>query len=286
MRLATLNKRAHLITEAGGIDIARASDGRFQPNLKALLARLEDLRTWVAGTELEFDPSLSAARLLEDLTPLDAPIADPDQIFAIGLNYRAHSAETGLEVPDEPMIFTKFPSAIGKPSAEVALPTPTCDWEVELVAVIGRGGRDIPESDALTCVAGYCVGQDVSERTLQFAHTPAQFSFAKSFPNFAPMGPWITTPDEVDIGRLNIGCRYQAGTLQSGNTKQMIFGVAKLVSYISRVCELRTGDLIFTGTPDGVGMGYSPPRYIQPGWVISSEIERLGRLSNRFEVAS
>lgn len=286
MKLASINNRTHLITAAGGADIARASGGQFPADMKSLLGQLDALRAWVGGAEMGFDPSLSEAQLLADLSPLDAPIVNPDQIFAIGLNYRAHSEETGLDVPDEPMVFTKFTSAIGKPGADVVLPTLTCDWEVELVAVIGKGGRDIEEMTALDHVAGYCIGQDVSERALQFANTPAQFSFAKSYRNFAPIGPWITTPDEVNVGQLKIGCHHQSDTLQNGNTAQMIFSVAKLISYLSRVCELRTGDLIFTGTPDGVGIGYKPPRYIEPGWVVESEIEGLGKLSNQFGVAS
>ncbi len=286
MKLASIEGRSHLITAVGGIDIAEASKRRFSSKPKALLSQMNALRAWSNNADLAFDPSLSEARLLEELSLLDAPISNPDQVFAIGLNYRAHSEETGLDVPDEPMVFTKFTSSIGNPGANIALPTLTCDWEVELVAVIGKGGRDISEAEALDHVAGYCIGQDVSERTLQFANTPAQFSFAKSFPNFAPIGPWITTPDEVNVGQLKIGCHHQNGPLQDGNTSQMIFSVAKLVSYLSKVCELRTGDLIFTGTPDGVGIGYKPPRYIEPGWVIESEIEGLGRISNRFEVAS
>ncbi|KCZ86092.1 fumarylacetoacetate hydrolase [Hyphomonas adhaerens MHS-3] len=286
MKLATINNCTHLITEAGGVDIARASGGRFSADMKPLLAQLSDLRAWADDADFVFDPSLAEARLLEDLSVLEAPISNPDQLFAIGLNYRAHSEETGLDVPDEPMVFTKFASSIGKPSADVVLPTLTCDWEVELVAVIGKGGRNIPEAEALEHIAGYCVGQDVSERTLQFANTPAQFSLAKSYPNFAPIGPWITTTDEVSVDQLKIGCHHQTATLQDGNTAQMIFSVAALVSYLSKVCELRTGDLIFTGTPEGVGLGDKPPRYIEPGWVIESEIEGLGRMSNRFEVAS
>ncbi|MAK60283.1 MAG: fumarylacetoacetate hydrolase [Ponticaulis sp.] len=286
MKLATINNRTHLITAAGGVDIAHASGGRFSADMKALLTQLVDLQAWAEEADIALDPGLAEARLLEDLSPLDAPISNPDQVFAIGLNYRAHSEETGLDVPAEPMVFTKFASSIGKPGADIVLPTLTCDWEVELVAVIGKGGRNISEADALNHIAGYCVGQDISERTLQFANTPAQFSFAKSYPNFAPIGPWITTPDEVSVGQLKIGCRHQAATLQDGNTAQMIFSVAKLVSYLSKVCELRTGDLIFTGTPDGVGMGCKPPKYIEPGWVIEAEIEGLGRISNRFEVGS
>lgn len=286
MKLASIEGRSHLITSQGGVDIADASNRRFSSKTKTLLAQMNALHAWSKSADLIYDPSLSEARLLEDLGPLDAPISNPDQVFAIGLNYRAHSQETGLDVPGEPMVFTKFASSIGKPGADIVLPTLTCDWEVELVAVIGKGGRDISKADALDHVAGYCIGQDVSERTLQFANSPAQFSLAKSFRNFAPIGPWITTPDEVTVDALTIGCRHQTGSLQDGNTAQMIFSVATLVSHLSEVCELRTGDLIFTGTPDGVGIGCKPPKYIEPGWVIESEIEGLGRLSNRFEVAS
>ncbi len=283
MKLANIKGRAHWVTPQGGVDIAHASDGRFAADMKSLLGELQELKAWLLSAELTFDATLSIGALDKELERLDAPLSNPSQIFAVGLNYSMHGAEVEMAIPDQPMIFTKFQSSIGAPSARVALPTQTCDWEVELVAVIGKGGRNITKANALAHVAGFCVGQDYSERALQMANQPPQFSLAKSYPNFAPIGPWITTAEEVDPASLTIRCRHQDAVLQDGHTSQMIFDVPTLIAYLSGICELRTGDLIFTGTPAGVGLGYNPPRYIQNGWVIESSIEGLGRLENACE---
>lgn len=280
MKLANIGGRAHIVTQAGGIDVAAASNGLFPADMRALLGQLDDLQGWYKSTDPEINPALSEANLSQELELLDAPISDPSQIFAIGLNYLAHGQETGLAAPDEPMVFTKFQSSIAAPGAIIRLPAATVDWEVELVVVIGKPGRDIAWADALDHVAGYCVGQDLSERRLQMALSPPQFSLAKSHKGFAPIGPWITTADEVDHGNLNIRCTIGEEILQDGNTSRMIFDVPSLVAYISAICELRTGDLIFSGTPDGVGFSRQPPRFLMPGDLLESSIEGLGRLSN------
>lgn len=281
VKLASIGGRAHIVSEAGGADIARLSGSLFPSDMRLLLGRISELRAWLETQRPDLDPSLSEAALNADLARLDAPIADPSQIFAVGLNYRAHGVETGMAIPDEPMIFTKFPSAITGPGADISLPADTVDWEVEMVIVIGRPGRNIAKQATLGHVAGFCVGQDLSERRLQMAAKPPQFSLAKSYQGFAPIGPWITTPDEVDYRDLAIGCRIGSEVLQAGTTSQMIFDVPTLISYLSSVCELRTGDLIFSGTPDGVGFSRQPPRFLAGGETLESHIDRLGRLSNR-----
>jgi len=206
------------------------------------------------------------------------------QVFAIGLNYADHADETGLEIPEQPMVFTKWTSSLAGPGAVVSLPADTVDWEVELVAVVGKGGRDIAAADALDHIAGYCIGQDISERRLQMASTPAQFSLAKSLRNFSPIGPWLTTLDEIaDPMDLAIGCRREGETLQSSRTSNLIFDVPTLIEYLSARVELMPGDILFTGTPDGVGVGRRPRVFIEPGWTITG-VHEVRRYSFEEEV--
>ena len=201
-------------------------------------------------------------------------------MFGIGLNYADHAAETGRPLPETPLVFTKFPSCIAPPSGQLTLPTTNVDWEVELVAVIGGGGRHIAEADALDHVAGFCVGQDFSERVVQWGGGPApQFSLAKSYAGFGPVGPAIVDrlalPDDLDLA---ITCEVDGEVVQRSRTGRLIFGVPTLVAYLSSICELHPGDLIFTGTPDGVGASRTPPRFLQPGNVVVSTIEAVGEL--------
>jgi 2-keto-4-pentenoate hydratase/2-oxohepta-3-ene-1,7-dioic acid hydratase in catechol pathway len=206
----------------------------------------------------------------------------PGAVFAIGLNYRDHAAEAKLELPKAPMVFTKFPSCLAGPAADVPLSSNRVDFEAELVVVIGRAAQDVPEARALAHVAGYCVGQDVTDRRLQFSDKPPQFSIGKSLAGFGPLGPWLTSLDELrDPLDLAITCRVDGETVQQSRTSEMVFGVPALVAWLSRHCALAPGDLIFTGTPAGVGSVRQPPRYLAPGQLIETEIEGLGRLANR-----
>ena len=283
MRLANVAGRACLVTPTGGVDLFAASDGRFPDNVDAAIGQLAEIAAWFEAADVALDPGLSTNALLDDLSRLGPPVTRPPQIFAIGLNYADHAEETGLELPSQPMVFTKFASSLAGPGAEVPVLADTIDWEVELVAVIGTGGRDIAAADAWSHIAGFCIGQDVSERRLQMASAPAQFSLAKSLRNYSPIGPWITTLDELDHpADLAISCRRDDEVLQSSRTTSLIFDVPSLVEYLSAHVELLTGDLIFTGTPDGVGVGRRPRVFIQPGWEIRSEIEGLGHLHNSF----
>lgn len=242
-----------------------------------------------------FDAATGVASLLSDLSQISvgkriegsvdfqAPFPRPSQIFAVGLNYRRHAMEMNLQLPTRPMIFTKFPSCVGSPNAQVVIPQATTDWEAELVVVIGRTGRSVSISDASNFIAGYMVGQDLSERTMQMANNPAQFSLGKSYENFAPMGPYLTTADEVpDPQNLVISCSLNGDLMQHESTADMAFGVDEIVSYISNVCEIRSGDLIFTGSPAGVGQGLHPPRFLVPGDVLETTIEGLGTIRNEF----
>jgi 2,4-didehydro-3-deoxy-L-rhamnonate hydrolase len=180
-----------------------------------------------------------------------------------------------------PPVFTKFRSCLAGPSAVIELPSDRVDWEVELVAVIGRPAERVPEEKAWSYVAGVMVGQDLSERTVQLAGPVPQFSLGKSFPGFGPIGPWLVTPDELpDRDDLRLRCSVDGRVLQDGRTRDMIFSVPELVARISAVCPMLPGDLIFTGTPSGVGMGRQPQEFLRPGTTLVSTIEGLGELRN------
>ncbi len=271
-RLANIAGRAHLLVGDGAIDVELRSDGRLPSDPMAVIESWDELRGWSAGA-------------IGDPTPFDRAllgpaVPHPRQVFGIGLNYADHAAETGRPLPTTPMVFTKFPSCIAPPSGTLTLPTANVDWEVELVAVIGRGGRDVAEADALDHVAGFCVGQDFSERVVQWAGgSPPQFSLAKSFAGFGPVGPAIVDrlalPPDLDLA---ISCEVDGEVVQRSHTGHLIFSVPVLVAHLSSICELYPGDIIFTGTPDGVGAGRTPPRFLQPGNVVVSTIEGIGEL--------
>ena len=261
---------------AGGRPIAVVNEKRFEVEGASSF----DSRTGVASL-LNDLPQMSLGAEIENRLEFDAPLPSPTQVFAVGLNYRRHAHEMNLQLPSRPMIFTKFPSSIGRPNTEIAIPGTTTDWEAELVVVIGRTGRAITIGNAPDFIAGYMVGQDVSERTVQMANNPAQFSLGKSYENFAPMGPYLTTADEISNPQeLMIRCSLNGELMQNESTGDMAFSVYEIVSYISQVCELRAGDVIFTGSPAGVGQGLNPPRFLQPGDVLETEIDGLGLIRN------
>lgn len=281
MKIGMVDGRAMILTDRGAIDIERKSAGRFSFVIDEFIDQIDSLQRWYLDENPQPSPEISLDDLMQDLRRLSAPIQRPRQIFAIGLNYFAHSEEVRMEQPAEPMVFTKFASAIAGPGDPIMLPAGLVDWEVEMVAVIGRSGRQIKEEEALSHVAGYCVGQDISERELQMACAPAQFSLAKSHKGFAPIGPWLTTADEVaDPQDLQIECDLDGELLQRSRTSMMMFSVKTLVSYLSGVCELYPGDLIFTGTPEGVGFSRTPPQQLTHGRQLRSHIEKLGVLKN------
>jgi 2-keto-4-pentenoate hydratase/2-oxohepta-3-ene-1,7-dioic acid hydratase in catechol pathway len=214
------------------------------------------------------------------------PIPSPEKIICIGLNYADHARETKAAVPPCPVVFNKLPTTLLPHEGIVRLPrvSEQVDYEAELVLVIGRRGRYISESEARTYIAAYTCGNDVSARDWQKNKPGGQWFSGKSFDTFAPCGPWMVTADEIsEPGKLAIRLRLNGQVMQKSNTAELIFSVDHLVSYISQFCTLNPGDLIFTGTPGGVGMGRQPPVYIKPGDVTEVEIERIGVLRNRFE---
>jgi 2-keto-4-pentenoate hydratase/2-oxohepta-3-ene-1,7-dioic acid hydratase in catechol pathway len=213
-----------------------------------------------------------------------APVPMPQKVICVGLNYADHARETGKELPSEPVIFNKFVTAVCADGDPIVLPklSREVDFEAELVAVIGRGGRHISRASALAHVAGYCCGHDVSARDWQLRKPGGQWLLGKSFDTFAPFGPELVTADEVGSAHnLRIQLRINGRTMQDSTTAQLIFSVAELVAHVSGVCTLSPGDVIFTGTPPGVGVARKPPVFLQPGDSVEVEIERIGILRNR-----
>jgi 2-keto-4-pentenoate hydratase/2-oxohepta-3-ene-1,7-dioic acid hydratase in catechol pathway len=286
MRIANLANRAVLVTDGASgttaVDIAEASGGRFGPSPRAVFEAWDAVTAWAADADLgvgrTFDPA-----------DLGAPVPDPRQVFAIGLNYRDHADEANLDHPEHLVVFTKFASALAGPNVTVELPSDKVDYETELVVVIGREVHRADPEAAAQAIAGYAVGQDYSERAVQLRGPAPQFSLGKSYPNFAPFGPAVVTEDElVDPGKLRITAVLEgpsAGdepsvTLQDGTTADLLFPVEQIVADLSQVVTLYPGDVIFTGTPAGVGA----PRglFLKPGDVLTSTIEDVGSMTNRF----
>jgi 2,4-didehydro-3-deoxy-L-rhamnonate hydrolase len=272
MKLANLDGRLALVLDDGIADVATASGGRFGPDPMSAYGDWSAFVDWASGVG---DPTGPL-----DATRLGCPVPEPRQVFAIGLNYRSHSEETGMAVPEVPATFTKFPASLSGPFDDIEIIGDAVDWEVELVAVIGRRADRVDQADAWSHVAGLTVGQDVSDRTLQFA-AGMQFSLGKSRRGYGPMGPWLVTPDEVpDPDDLELGCRVDGEIVQQARTSDLIFGVAQLVAELSSVLPLLPGDVIFTGTPAGVGMARKPPRALHPGQILESWIEGIGTIRN------
>jgi 2,4-didehydro-3-deoxy-L-rhamnonate hydrolase len=277
VRIVNVGQRLVLLDKSGaGLDVEKASDGRFAADPQAIYSQWDEFRDWASGQEGRADLPVKAAEL-------GAPTPAPRQVFAIGLNYADHVSESGMGRPDSPTVFTKFPTSITGPSATVELPSTSVDWEVELVVAIGRLAHRVTEDAAYEYVAGFMVGQDLSERVVQLAGPVPQFSLGKSYPGFAPLGPALTTVDELDHpDDLALGCRLGDEVLQDGRTRDLMFNVPELVARLSQICPLLPGDIIFTGTPSGVGNARDPKRFIPPGAVLTSTIEGLGELRNDF----
>jgi 2-keto-4-pentenoate hydratase/2-oxohepta-3-ene-1,7-dioic acid hydratase in catechol pathway len=214
---------------------------------------------------------------------LQPPIPDPNKIVCLGLNYRDHAAETGAKIPSEPILFSKFSTALIGPDEAIVLPpvSKKVDFEAELVVVVGKKGRNLTAAAAVEHIAGYAVGHDVSARDWQLEKDGKQWLAGKTFDTFAPLGPWLVTADEIpDPHNLAIKLRLNGETMQDGNTRHMIFGVGVALAYISQVVTLLPGDLVFTGTPPGVGVARKPPVWLAGGDVVEVEIDGLGVLRN------
>ena len=275
LRFASKNGRAQLVVGPNNhlVDLATASGGVFDSDPIKAFPRWEELRAFAATVTADGEPC--------NVNELDAPSPWPLQVFGIGLNYRSHAEESGMDIPKAPMTFTKFTSSISGPNADIPVVGATVDWEVELVAVIGTGGRDIKKSDAWAHIAGICVGQDISDRALQFVSQPAQFNLGKSRKGYSPFGPWLI--DAVDVPNrdaLHMTCTLNSEEIQNTITDDLIFDVGDIIEYLSSIVELLPGDVIFTGTPGGVGVSRKPPVFLKAGDVLVSTIDGIGTTTN------
>jgi len=249
--------------------------------IRDLSDKLNDLE----GSNLDPDRLAALANINTDTLPvvdgtvrIGTPVAGVGKIVAIGLNYADHAAEAGMDLPEEPVIFTKAITALNGPNDPVVLPKDAVkgDWEVELGIIIGRKAQYVSQNEAYSHIAGYAVVNDVSERAYQLEGT-GQWVKGKSFDTSAPVGPWLVTPDEIpDPQNLKIWLELNGTRVQDGNTRTMVFGVGHLISYVSRYMTLLPGDVIATGTPPGVGLGMKPPVFLKPGDVMRLGVEGLG----------
>lgn len=274
---AATGPRVAGVTERGYVDL-NAADQALPTSLRELLAAGQEALSR-AGEALASGPAMEPATV--HLLP---PVVDPEKIICIGLNYADHAAETGAKIPAEPVVFNKFLTALRAHEDDIVLPRVAhqVDYEAELVVVIGKQGRHIPRESALDYVAGYACGHDVSARDWQKGKPGGQWLLGKTFDSFGPLGPELVTADEVgDPGVLDIQLRLNGEVMQNSNTKQLIFPVDYLVAYLSQIVTLKPGDLIYTGTPPGVGMARTPPVWLKAGDVVEIEIEKVGLLRNR-----
>ena len=264
-----------------GVDVETASRGRFGSDPQAIYESWNEFRDWASG-------DWSAADTVDvDGDALGAPAPQPRQVFAIGLNYREHAIEAGLELPQAPMVFTKFPSSVTGPRGVIDLPEGSVDYEVELVAVVGRTAAGVRAEEAWAHLAGITVGQDLSERELQGAGpAPQQFNMGKSFAGFAPIGPALVTPDEFeDPDDIEISCSLNGVLVQKTRTSDMIFSLPEIVEFLSSVVTLYPGDLIFTGTPSGIGWAREPKLLISPDDELVTAADLVGEMHHTFRRA-
>ena len=292
MRLVTFRTEQGPSTGAiaadGVVDLPGASDGRLPAGMSALLGRpemLSEARDIAGRAEADPDFARRWSSPLRDVRLL-APVPRPGKVVCLGLNYRDHAAESGIEVPSEPVIFGKASSSVIGPQDCILLPETSAkvDYEVELAFVIGARAKNVSACTAMEYVAGYTVLNDVSARDYQLEKPGGQWFLGKSFDTFCPTGPWIVTADEIqDPHNLALSCQLSGETMQQSNTSQMVFRIPDIIEYISRVFALEPGDVVATGTPPGVGFARRPPRMLQRGDVVRCTVESIGSLENRVQ---
>ena len=272
MKLCNAAGRAAVAVDGRLVDVERASGGRLSSDPMDAVANLGALK----GLDVSDDaPTV-------DETKLGPPLPRPQKIIAVGLNYRGHAEEQGAEIPTEPVLFAKLPSALVGPHDDIVIPRgqEQVDWEVELVFAIGKRGKNISEANAWDFVAGFTVGQDISDREEQFKGLK-QFTLPKSFDTYAPTGPYLVTLDEfANKEDLQVACRINGEGMQNSHTSDFIFTIPQMIAATSRICTLEPGDLFFTGTPEGVGVFRDPPIFLAPGTVVETQIEGIGTMRN------
>jgi len=282
MRLATiqtqLGPRAAVVRQGNYVDL-HATDSALPSNVRQLLEKGPvALQAAAHACEREKVTEYPAEQV-----KLLAPIPDPAKIVCLGLNYADHAKEGGAPIPKDPILFSKYATALVGQEDPIVLPpvSTEVDFEAELVVVVGKRGRPRNDIEAMTYVAGYTVGHDVSARDWQLKKDGKQWMVGKTFDTFAPTGPHLVTADEIpDPHDLAIRLRLNGQTMQDSNTKQMIFTIGKVLAYLAQVFTLEPGDLVFTGTPPGVGFARKPPIYLKPGDIVEVEIEKIGVLRN------
>jgi 2,4-didehydro-3-deoxy-L-rhamnonate hydrolase len=272
VRIANHDSRVVLVIGDQLADIATASDGRFGPDPMSIYA------DWPGFVDFACSVDAGTAPLV--MGGLQCPVPAPPQVFAVGLNYKSHAEESGMGVPTVPATFTKFPACLSGPFDDIEIVGDAVDWEVELVAVMGTRADRVAEADAWSHVAGLTVGQDISDRVLQFV-AASQFSLGKSRRGYGPMGPWIVTIDELDNpDDLGLGCSVDGEEVQNDRTGEMLFSVPQIIAELSAILPLLPGDVIFTGTPAGIGVTRQPPKLLRAGQVLESWIEGIGTMRN------
>ncbi len=279
-RLANIDGRAALVgPDDRWYDLEQLTGGELTSDPMEAIARTDDLKRY---DDIGFGNAEAGGTLADaaDAGRLGPPVPRPTNVFGVGLNYRSHAEETGREPPTTPLVFTKFPTCLVGPRSDVELDVDSADYEVELVVVIGRRGRRIPAASAWGHIAGLTVGQDISDRTLQFAGTPPHFDLGKSRDTYGPIGPVVVSVDAFDDpDDLALTCDINGERRQDDRTSNLIISVPALVEYLSAILTLQPGDLIFTGTPAGVGAGTGT--FLKPGDEIVSTIEGIGTMVNR-----
>jgi|TARA_B110001450_G_scaffold33871_1_gene29218 2,4-diketo-3-deoxy-L-fuconate hydrolase len=273
-RLANIDGRAALVSGENYYDLEKISQGNFSQDPMRALEALSELSA--LGAQLDnFEPSGQLADV-----ELGPPVPNPKNCYAVGLNYRNHAEESNMAMPPVPMVFTKHTSCISGPTADIEMRSDYVDYEAELVAVIGKPGKDIAKETAWQHVAGLCVGQDISDRPMQFSAAPPQFNLGKSFDTFGPIGPVLTSLESLqDYHSMEIQCNVSGELRQKDNVNDLIFDIPYLIAYLSEIVTLKTGDIIFTGTPAGVGV--IDGKYLRDGDMLTTSIEGLGTLRNR-----
>jgi len=279
VKVAVVSNRTTLVVGDRLVDAERASHGAVPADPAAMFAAWPGLLDTAARLDREGAGDAPAL----DYAALERPVPVPLQAFGIGLNYADHAGESAMTLPDRPLVFPKFSSSIVGPNDPVATRSDALDWEAELVVVIGTGCYEVARADALSVIAGYTVGQDLSDRLVQFeCGANPQFGLGKSAPGFGPVGPWVVSADELGAAaRLDIRCDVDGVTKQASSTEHLIFDVPALVAYLSSRVRLHAGDLIFTGTPAGVGWSREPREVLRPGSRIDTTISGIGTLTTQ-----